>query len=90
MRASLGQPSVLFGQPFSIESAFNQKSKREVIGAVCLFFNCHFSVGSGNAAEIFFLSKGKTTLFWPMAPDLIRAQHPVGKTRPNTVDILVV
>ena len=39
-----------------------------------------FSVGSGDAAEIFFLSKGKTALFWPKASDLIRAPIALGKT----------
>ena len=42
---------------------------------------------SGNAAEIFSLSKGKT-LFWPKAPKLSRAQRAQGKTQ--TKDLLQI
>ena len=53
---------------------------RRLIGTLCVKASNEFSVGSGDAAEIFFLSKGKTALFWPKASDLIRAPIALGKT----------
>ena len=36
-----------------------------------------------------FLSKGKMILFWPKAPDLIRAPGAQGKAQPRAVDFQV-
>ena len=57
------------------------KSRTNANGAICIW--CRMP-------SRFSLLKGKTTLFWPKAPDLIRAQLALGKTRPKAADFLVV